>query len=43
MPPYASEVMLYGNYAEKAEVCRIMANIAHWRKDYDEYGRYMSQ
>ncbi|MBQ9499150.1 MAG: hypothetical protein IJR56_03485, partial [Bacteroidaceae bacterium] len=43
VPPYASEVMLYGNYAEKAEVCRIMAQIAHWRKDYDEYGRYMLQ
>lgn len=43
VPPYASEVMLYGNYAEKAEVCRIMAHIAHWRKDYEEYGRYMLQ
>ena len=43
VPPYASEVMLYGNYAEKAEVCRIMANIANWRKDYEEYGRYMLQ
>ena len=43
VPPYASEVMLYGNYAEKAEVCRIMARIANWRKDYDEYGRYMAQ
>ena len=43
VPPYATEVMLYGNYAEKAEVCRIMANIANWRKDYEEYGRYMLQ
>lgn len=43
VPRYASEVLLYGNFEEKAEVCRFMANIAHWRKDYDEYGRYMLQ
>ena len=43
VPPYASEVMLYGNYAEKAAVCSIMAQIAHWRKDYEEYGRYTLQ
>ena len=43
VPHYLSEVMIYGNYEEKSKLCRIMADIAYRRKDYKEYGKYMSR